>query len=61
MPTVYQLLTEIISGHRFVGSSAWSEPRIALIANFFLSGLYYAFAYLVGSWLYSKPNTDQLD
>jgi uncharacterized membrane protein len=61
MPTVDELLTEIMTRHRFVGSSAWSQARISLISNIFLSGLYYAFAYFVASWLYSKPNTDQRD
>jgi hypothetical protein len=55
MPTVNQLLTEIVSGHRFIGSSAWTEARISLISNLFLSGLCYAIAYFMASWLYSKP------
>jgi hypothetical protein len=54
MPTMNVMLTETLSNRRVV-EDLWSTARLSLVSNLILGGMYFFVAYLLGLWLYSKP------
>jgi hypothetical protein len=57
MPTFNAILTEAVRGRPFV-EDPFVGARVALISNLFMAGLYFFIAFLLGSWLYAKPASD---
>jgi Na+-driven multidrug efflux pump len=56
MPAFNTLLAEAL-GRRFV-EDPWVAARVSLVSNLILAGLYFLVAFLLASWLYSKPDSD---
>jgi hypothetical protein len=57
MPIFNVFLTQAVRGRSLV-EDPFVAVRVSLISNLLLAGLYFLIAFLVASWLYAKPISD---
>jgi len=57
MPIFNVLLTQAVRGRSLV-EDPFIAARVSLMSNLLLAGLYFVVAFLVASWLYAKPMSD---
>jgi len=58
MPAINVILAEAFTSRR-LAEDPWASARFSFISNILLTGMYFAVAYLLGSWLYpTNPKAD---
>jgi hypothetical protein len=58
MPALNTMLTEAFRGRTYIGQEPWIVARVSLVSNLLLTGLYFAAAFFMASWLYADTKQE---